>query len=184
MRCFAATAAFLVTVLVASALPAQDTSGQLPAARVYDLSGQSYQLKDLLGATTVLNFWATWCGPCRLELPELQKLAKEFGAKGLLVLAIDVDLPPAPDEAAAQLLAALKPRVEAFVRGNGITLPIFLMDGATSGAFGIEHIPFTVLVDRSGSVQQIYAGYSPGGMRDLRERVVKLVGGQRASVGK
>jgi len=176
--------AFLIIALVASALPAQEAPGQLPAARMYDLSGQSYQLRDLLGATTVLNFWATWCGPCRLELPELQKLAKELGGKGLLVLAINVDLPPAPDEAAAQLLAAVKPRVEAFVRGNGITLPIFLMDGATSGAFGIEHIPFTVLVDRSGSVQQIYAGYSPGGMRDLRERVVKLVGGQRTSAGR
>lgn len=183
MKRLAPFVVFLATALVVGALPAQDKPPELPAARMYDLSGQSYQLKDVLGATTVLNFWATWCGPCRLELPELQKLSKEFGGKGLLVLAIDVDLPPAPEEATAQMLAALKPRVEAFVRGNGITLPIFVMDGATSGAFGIDRIPFTVLVDRSGHVLQIYAGYSPEGMRDLRERVAKLVGGRGVNAG-
>ena len=56
----------------------------------------------------MLNFWATWCGPCRIELPELQKLSNELGGKGLVVLAVDVDLPPISEEGVAQQLELIQ----------------------------------------------------------------------------
>jgi thiol-disulfide isomerase/thioredoxin len=184
MRAFLFLAAVVTLAFQAAALPAQETAPELPPAQMYDLSGQSFQLKDVLGAVTVLNFWATWCGPCRLELPELQQLAKEFGGKGVSVLAINVDMPAAPEEATVRMLEVLKPRVEAFVRASGVTLPVFIMDGATSGAFGIDRIPLTLLVDRNGHPLQIYSGYSPEETRDLRKRIAALVGGRPASTGK
>ncbi len=78
-----------------------------PSIELTDLAGQTVPLKNVLGTATVLNFWATWCGPCRMEMPELQKLSNEFGGKGFVVLAVNVDLPPRSDDVgvAGQLAA-------------------------------------------------------------------------------
>ena len=173
--------AFLAAVLAAGE-PARQ---QFPAIQVTDLAGQSVDLKNLLGSATVLNFWATWCGPCRLELPELQKLYNELGGKGLVVLAVDVDLPAAPEEEGVERqLALAKPRLEDFFKRSGITLPVYLVDGKTQAGLDIEQIPLSVLLDRNGGVVRIYPGYSAESVADLRREVLGVLAERPGQGGK
>ena len=91
----------LAALLVAGAggaIPAPDQRPPFPSVNLRDRQGQVQPLSELLGEVTVLNFWATWCGPCRHELPELERLATAFRGKPLKVLAINVDSPRAAVE--------------------------------------------------------------------------------------
>ena len=171
-----------ITAVLAAGEPARR---QFPAIQVTDLAGQSVDLRKLLGSATVLNFWATWCGPCRLELPELQKLYNEFGGKGLVVLAVDLDLPAAPEEEdVARQLALAKPRLEDFFKRSGITLPVYLVDGKTQVGLDIEQIPLSVLLDRNGGVVRIYPGYSAESVVDLRRQVLGILAEPSGQRGK
>jgi thiol-disulfide isomerase/thioredoxin len=167
-------AAFAVSAFAAPPKERQ----QFPPLEIYDLNGQPFALKDFLGAVTVLNFWATWCGPCRLELPELEKLYNELGAKGLAVLAIDVDGPPFQEEGVGHQLEMAKPRIEMFLQHTRLGLPIYVVDGRTQVELGLGSIPFTVLLDREGRAVQAYRGYSPEGMQNLRQLALGLLSEQ------
>ena len=168
-------AALFLTILAASAVSAAEERPPFPAIQLNDLTGQTYSLKSFLGTATVLNFWATWCGPCRLELPELQKLSNELGAKGLVVIAIDMDLPPISEEGVATQLTLIRPRVQEFLSRTGITLPVYLIDGQTQAALSVDRLPFSVLLDKEGSVVRIYPGYSPESIKDLREQALGVL---------
>ncbi len=175
----------VLVLLVATAGSAEPTRQAMPPITLNDLSGQPFELGNLLGKVTVLNFWATWCGPCRLELPELQKLYNDVGGKGLVVLAVNVDLPPAVDEGAlAQEIVASRPRIEAFMKAANVTLPVYLVDGKSQEMLDLEHIPFTVLLDGKGGVVRIYAGYSAGFMKDLRQQVLDTLAERSGQGGK
>ncbi len=156
-----------------------------PEIQVTDLNGQTYDLKTFLGTATILNFWATWCGPCRMELPELQRLNNELGGKGLVILAVDVDLPAsAGDDNVAAQLELIKPRIGVFLSRMGITLPVYLIDGKTQALLGVDRIPFSVLLDREGGVVRIYPGYSPESFRDLRQQAIGVLAERSAKGGK
>ncbi len=171
--------------VAALAVAADPARPEFPSIELTDLSGQTVPLKNVLGTATVLNFWATWCGPCRLEMPELQKLSNELGGKGFVVLAVNVDLPPAPaDVGVAGQLAVLKPRLEGFLKQSGITLPVFLVDGKTQMELGINQIPFSVLLDRQGGVVRVYPGYSAESVRDMRRQLLGLLAERSGKGGK
>jgi cytochrome c-type biogenesis protein len=156
---------------------------QLPPIQLSDLTGQTFQLKEFLGVATVLDFWATWCGPCRVEMPELQKLYNELGGKGLVVLAVNVDFAADPQAAGfAQALEIVRPRIQGFLAQSGITLPVYLTDGEAQAELGVDRIPFSVLLDREGGVVRVYAGYSPESIKDLRQQVLGVLA-ERAKRG-
>jgi cytochrome c-type biogenesis protein len=168
--------ALFLAGIAAVATAAEPPRPQLPPIQLSDLAGQTFELKDFLGAATVLDFWATWCGPCRLELPEMQKLYNELGGKGLVVLAVDVDFAADPQaEGYGQALEVLRPRMQAFLANLGITLPVYLVDGRTQTELGVNRIPFSILLDREGGVVRVYPGYSPASMRDLREQALGVL---------
>jgi thiol-disulfide isomerase/thioredoxin len=172
-------------VAAALAVAAEPTRPEFPSIELTDLSGQTVPLKDVLGTATVVNFWATWCGPCRLEMPELQKLSNEMGGKGVVVLTVDVDLPPAPDEVGTgNQLAFVKPRIEGFLRSSGITLPVFLVDGKTQMSLGLNQIPFSILLDRKGGVVRVYPGYSAESVQDMRRQLLGLLAERSGKGGK
>lgn len=152
----------LLVAAIAGAIPPPDQRSPFPAVSLRDRLGQIRPMAELLGEVTILNFWATWCGPCRLELPELEKLQAEFKGKSLQVLAINVDSPRAA--------------VDAFIANTGLRLPVYFMDERTQSSLGIDKIPFTVLLDEEGRVVRVYPGYSKEGMRDLKEQVGVLLG--------
>ena len=102
------------------------------------LDGKPYSLDGLRGKVVLLNFWATWCPPCRKEMPDLEKLYEALGPQGLVVLAVS-------DEDRAT--------VEQFLQGKGYTFPILLDPGRNVGAaFQVEGIPKSFVFDRQGKL--------------------------------
>lgn len=162
------TAAFGVPVLspAADPLPRVD----FPDIELYDLQGNPSKLSDFRGTVVVLNFWATWCGPCRMELPELEKLYNELGGKGLMVLAVSVD--------------QYRHMVPAFLQRMKLTLPVYFVDPATERSLGIGTIPFTLVLDKEGKAVRAYPGYSQEGMRDLKKLASELLAEKRGRGGK
>jgi peroxiredoxin len=119
-------------------LAADDQSRQLADFTLTDLNGKSWTLKDLKGKVVLLNFWATWCPPCRKEMPDLETLYRRFGPQGLVILGID-------DEEAD--------KVKPFVAQQGITYPVLLDRGRkVNTLFGIAGIPKTFVYDREGKI--------------------------------
>lgn len=141
-----------------------------PDIELYDLQGNPSKLSDFRGTVVVLNFWATWCGPCRMELPELEKLYNELGGKGLMVLAVSVD--------------EYRQMVPAFIQRMKLTLPVYFLDQATERSLGIGTIPFTLVLDKEGKAVRAYPGYSQEGMRDLKKLAAELLAEKRGRGGK
>ena len=103
------------------------------------LDGSTVSLKALQGSVVLVNFWATWCPPCKAEIPSLEKLYSQYKSKGLKVLAIDV--------------AEDKTTVSAFVSANKMETTILLdASGQTAGAYGAQSIPLTYIIAKDGSV--------------------------------
>jgi len=115
-----------------------------PAFPATDMTGQAVSLQALRGKVVLVNFWASWCEPCRAEMPSLQALAEREKAQ-LVVLTINLKESP---EAIAR-----------FVQSTGLTLPV-LRDplGDTARAWGIKIYPSTVLVDPAGQVRSVVRG--------------------------
>ena len=109
------------------------------------LDDKTTKLSDLKGNVVIVDFWATWCGPCVAALPHLDKLYKEQSDKGLKVLAVD--------------LQEEKDKVQAFVTKKGWGLPVVLdSDGAVAGQYKAEAIPETIVIGKDGKVKQIFVG--------------------------
>ena len=113
-----------------------------PPFELVGLDGASVRLADFRGRTVVLNFWATWCGPCRLEAPTFAAFARAHPE--ITVLGVVADGPAAKVRAAAREL--------------GITYPVVLGDAATFGAYGVTTYPTTVVVGPDGEVRSAHTG--------------------------
>jgi peroxiredoxin len=119
-------------------LEAEDALRQQLDFTLTDLDGKSWTLKDLQGKVVLVNFWATWCPPCRKEMPDLESLYQRFASQGLVVLAIS-------DEDAA--------KVKPFLQGRGITYPILLDPGRkVTESFQVDGIPKSFVYDRQGKL--------------------------------
>ncbi len=117
-------------------LEADDRKREHPEFTLQDLAGKAWTLGELRGKVVLLNFWATWCPPCRKEMPDLETLYERFQPKGLVVLAIS-------DEEAA--------KVEPFVRERGVRFPVLLDPGRkVNERFIVEGIPKSFVYDREG----------------------------------
>ncbi len=123
---------------------APDKGKQAPEFTLEDLSGQQISLTDLKGKVVLLNFWATWCGPCRVEMPTLQS-RHELYPENLSVLGIDFDEP--------------KDNVMAFAEEFGLTFTILLDPGGEiQNEYRIRGYPTSVFLDENGIVQIVHIG--------------------------
>ncbi len=129
-----------------------------PDFTLTSLSGQQARLSELRGRVVLLDFWATWCPPCRVSMPHLEKLRQEFAQKGLTVLGVtteDADT------------------VEPFIREHKITFPILLdPDGVAARAYRVTAIPRSLIIDREGKVHADLTGW--GGEEVVRAKLAEL----------
>jgi peroxiredoxin len=127
--------------------PSEDPAAKLllgkaaPSFTLVDLNGKKVSLADYKGHAVVLNFWATYCGPCKLEMPWFQDLQNKYKDKGLVVLGLDQD-----DGMAVKEVAAASKRV-------GVTYPILMPDDKISKSYQLgDYIPETFYVDKTGKI--------------------------------
>jgi peroxiredoxin len=128
-----------------SALPPAPAVGHpAPDFKVTDITGASFKLSDLRGMPVVLNFWATWCAPCRAELPELQAGSQRLAGQ---VAIVGLNQGEIPEE------------VKAFAEQTGLTLRIPLDEDMTvSRAYAVRSLPTTFFIDRSGVIRDMQIG--------------------------
>ncbi|HTR38050.1 MAG TPA: TlpA disulfide reductase family protein [Bryobacteraceae bacterium] len=110
-----------------------------------ELNGASWRLSDHRGEVVLINYWASWCGPCRQETPGLESLARDYRYKGLAMVGVSLD-------------KGSKAPVQSFVKEFHMTYPVVFPAPAQPFASDVEAIPTTVLVDRQGRVAKTYVG--------------------------
>ncbi|MEX2466815.1 MAG: TlpA disulfide reductase family protein [Gemmatimonadota bacterium] len=136
--------------------------GRTPDYTVVTLAGDTIRSADLHGQVVVLNFWATWCAPCRIEMPSLQSLHDDRGQHGVVVIGLSTDV-------------GAEAPIREYVDERSFTFPIGRATNAHRSAFGgISGIPTTFLIDRSGVVRHRVVGYfTPPALRVAVGRLIE-----------
>ncbi len=160
------TAVLLVAASVLLALPQVHAANlkpgdALPALKAKDFEGA---LPELAGKVVLLDFWASWCGPCKASLPQLDKLYREYGKRGFVILGVSVD------ESSADMKAFLEAHPVSFptVRDKAQTLV---------GQVSVDVMPTSLLINREGKVTKIHSGYQgEKTVEELRAEIEQLLG--------
>ena len=153
----------IVAAFAATSLASTGLVGQLaPDFALKSSTGENLRLSEYRGDVVMINFWATWCGPCRQEMPLLEELYARYERVGFKLLGVNID-----DDVhkAMQMIDEL-----------GVSFPI-LFDSRkeVSKLYNIETMPVTVLVDREGRVRYVHFGYQPGYEDKYLEQVRSLL---------
>ena len=116
-----------------------------PSFRLTDIDGESISLSDFRGKPVLINFWATWCSPCRFEMPYIQEVYDEWSGQGLVVLAVDIGESPS--------------QVEKFIQAYNLSFPVLLdVAGKVAEQYNVRYIPMTYFIDGSGIIRDIKIG--------------------------
>lgn len=130
------------------------------------MQGETIRLADLRGQGVIINLWASWCGPCRAEMPAMQNVYEDFKDQGFTILAVNATN---QDNLAA---------ARAFVEELGLSYPILLdVNGETSDLYNLRALPSTFFIDREGRIQEVIIG-GPMAEALLEIRAQKLIEGQ------
>ncbi|MCA1635090.1 MAG: TlpA family protein disulfide reductase [Acidobacteria bacterium] len=139
----------IIVLLLLAALPSQAFGQDVrkaPLLALKDLRGRNIRLSDYRGKVVLLNFWATWCPPCRAEIPDLVKLQREYRSRGLQVLGVTY-----PPQTTAE--------VRRFIKRHKVNYPVALGAKETKALFDeSETLPVTVVIDREGNVRELIEG--------------------------
>jgi peroxiredoxin len=153
------TVAELSTVQETDAVTSPLLNKPAPAFVLRDLSGHSVSLADYRGKAVLINFWATWCAPCRVELPWFIALQQKYSAQGFVILGIDSDFPED------------LPKVPGFASKMGLNYPVLYGNQQTATKYGCcDSLPMSYYVDRAGTVRIATVGL---GERDTVETYVR-----------
>jgi peroxiredoxin len=135
--------------------------------KLKDIDGNTFRLADHKGEVVYVSFWATWCVPCRRELPLLESMYAELKDQGLLVVGVNTDP------------AANKSKIKPFVNQYKFSFPTVLdPDNNVHDTYNpTRELPYGLLIDRAGNLHKTYAGYRTGDEELLRADIMKLLGG-------
>lgn len=148
------------------------TAGEIPAPRegflapdfsLQTLEGETVSLSELRGQAVLVNLWATWCPPCRAEMPAIQKLYDEYKDQGFMVLAVNMTYQDNPQS------------VLPFTRENNLTFPILLEEtGEMARKYELRSLPSSFFVNRDGIIQEVVIG-GPMSEALLRTRIESIL---------
>ena len=142
--------ALVLSVFAASSLASSGMEGQpAPDFSLKSSTGENLRLSEYRGDVVMINFWATWCGPCRQEMPLLDALYSRYERVGFNLLGVNID-----DDSR---------RAMQMIKELGVNFPV-LFDARkeVSRLYEVDAMPVTVIVDRSGNVRYVHQGYKPG----------------------
>lgn len=140
--------------------PTLEIGQAAPNFKLQDLTGQQVSLNEFKGKIVLLDFWATWCGPCRMTMPVVESLQKEY-AGTMVLLAVNLQEP--------------HDIVRDYIRAHGIHSRVLLdEDGAVGTMYGAEAIPMQILIDKQGIIRFVMAGFSPRMASQFRNEINKL----------
>lgn len=155
------TSGLLITGCATGSEPTATVGKAAPDFELQNLDGQSISLSDLKGKPVLINFWATWCGPCVSEMPYIQEIYGEWSGKGLMVLAIN--------------MGESSSKVEQFLQDHNLSLPVLLDTKAVVARMYVKRgIPTTVFIDKEGIIREIVIGAFPN-KEAIENRVSKIM---------
>ena len=133
-----------------------------PDFTLKSLDGGNLRLDEYRGQVVLINFWASWCGPCRQEMPLLDRLHQRYEDTGFAVLGVNVEGEVAP--------------AQEIVDKTNVSFPVLIDEGQlVSELYKLEAMPSTVVVDRDGRIRYIHRGYKPGDEAKYVEVVKELI---------
>lgn len=133
-----------------------------PDFTLKSLDGENLRLKEYRGQVVLINFWASWCGPCRQEMPLLDRIHQRYEDAGFAVLGVNVEGQVAPAQEIADK--------------TGVTFPVLVDENQkVSELYHLEAMPSSVVVDRDGVVRYVHRGYKPGDEAKYLEVVKELI---------
>jgi peroxiredoxin len=143
MRGAAVAAALAITTTVGA------SASMAPSFSLPSRSGDTVSLAQLKGKVVMLNFWASWCGPCRQEMPLLDSMYKRYSSLGFTLVGVNVD--------------ANSKDAEAWLSKTPVSFPVlFDRESKVSAMYDVKAMPSTVFIDRKGNVRALHKGYKAG----------------------
>ncbi len=141
---------------------ALDAGSPAPDFTLKNRSGDNIKLSELRGDVVMVNFWASWCAPCRQEMPLLEELYERYGDLGFTLLGVNVE---EDSQAALDLLKEIP-----------VTFPVLLdTQNRVSKLYHVVAMPTTVILDRDGRVRYVHKGYLPGYEDQYRQQIKELI---------
>jgi peroxiredoxin len=148
--------------LALPALAANPTGAPAPPFTLAAKGGSNVSLAQYKGQVVMLNFWASWCGPCRQEMPLLESIYKKYNKLGFTLIGVNVE----PDSNAAN----------EWLKQTPVSFPILYdKDSKVSKMYDVAGMPSTVIIDRSGKVRVLHRGYKPGDENQYLDSIRTLV---------
>ena len=154
----------LLGVVILITTPSQTTLPRpAPDFLLPDMGGQAVRLSQLKGKVVLLNVWATWCGPCRKEMPTMEALARRLSGEDFVLLAVSQDVDGA---------VTVKP----YLQEGGYTFPVLLdVQGEVGRKYGVTGYPETFIIDRQGQVVYHHIGYNDWAQSQVEETLRRLI---------
>jgi peroxiredoxin len=154
----------VIAAALAMALPvlAGSAGGPAPPFILAARGGADVSLAQYRGQVVMINFWASWCGPCRQEMPLLESIYRRYGRMGFTLLGVNVE----PDSQAANQ----------WLQQTPVSFPILYdRDSKVSKLYDVAGMPSTVIIDRSGKLRVLHRGYKPGDENEYLDTIRTLI---------
>jgi thiol-disulfide isomerase/thioredoxin len=136
--------------------------GPAPVFTLASRAGQDVSLAQYKGQVVMINFWASWCGPCRQEMPLLESIYKKYNKMGFTMLGVNVE----PDSNAAN----------EWLKATPVSFPILYdRDSKVSKLYDVAGMPSTVIIDRTGKLRALHRGYKPGDENEYLDSIRTLI---------